>query len=34
METLMIVFAILLFVLTVAFIYEIYFTYRDGGLWK
>lgn len=29
-----IIFAILLVALLIAFIYEIKYTYRDGGLWK
>lgn len=34
MKTMLIIFAIVTFALIVAFIYEIFFTYRDGGLWK
>lgn len=26
--------AVLILVLLVAFVYEIFFTYRDGGLWR
>lgn len=34
MKILFITFGILIIALVVAIIYEIKFTYRDGGLWK
>lgn len=34
MATFLICAAVLIVVLLVAFVYEIFFTYRDGGLWR